>query len=103
MEIFSAEQIRAWDEYTILREPITSIDLMERAAARCLTWLEKNGYLDRSFSIYCSKGNNGGDGLPLARMLSALACPVAVYILEFVHIVTDYFQVNLARVRQIQV
>jgi len=65
-----------------------------------LTWLEKNGYLDRSFSIYCSKGNNGGDGLALARMLSALACPVTVYILEFGHIGTEDFQVNLARLHQ---
>lgn len=100
MEIFSAEQIRAWDEYTILHEPISSIDLMERAATSCLTWLEKNGYLEQSFSIYCSKGNNGGDGLALARMLSALDCPVTVYILEFGHIGTEDFQVNLARLHQ---
>lgn len=97
MEIFSAEQIRAWDEYTMMHEPIASVDLMERAAASCFTWLEKNGYLDRSFSIYCGKGNNGGDGLALARMLSAMDCPVTVNILEFGHIGTEDFQVNLAR------
>ena len=33
MEIFSAAQIRAWDEYTMQHEPVASIDLMERAAA----------------------------------------------------------------------
>ncbi|HXO77682.1 MAG TPA: NAD(P)H-hydrate dehydratase, partial [Puia sp.] len=97
MEIFSAEQIRAWDAYTISHEPISSIDLMERAASSCLSWLEKNNYLGRSFSIYCSKGNNGGDGLALARMLSAQDCPVTVNILEFGHIGTEDFQVNLAR------
>ena len=97
MEIFSAEQIRAWDEYTMTHEPIPSIDLMERAATACLSWLETNGYPDRSFSIYCGKGNNGGDGLALARMLSGLDCPVAVYILEFGHIGTEDFQANLAR------
>ncbi|HMI60011.1 MAG TPA: NAD(P)H-hydrate epimerase, partial [Puia sp.] len=100
MEIFSAEQIRAWDAYTISHEPISSIDLMERAASTCLNWLEKNGYLSRSFSIFCSKGNNGGDGLALARMLSGLDCPVTVYILEFGHIGTEDFQVNLARLHQ---
>ena len=36
MKIFSAEQISAWDEYTIREEPIASIDLMERAAKRCV-------------------------------------------------------------------
>ncbi|GGA85164.1 NAD(P)H-hydrate dehydratase [Puia dinghuensis] len=100
MEILSAEQIRAWDEYTIQHEPIASIDLMERAAASCLAWLEKQGYLDRSFSIYCGKGNNGGDGLALARMLSLLDCPVTVHILEFGNIGTEDFQGNLARLHQ---
>jgi ADP-dependent NAD(P)H-hydrate dehydratase / NAD(P)H-hydrate epimerase len=97
MEIFSAEQIRAWDQYTIQHEPIASIDLMERAAESCLSWLESAGYLTRSFSIYCGKGNNGGDGLALARLLSAQDCTVTVYILEFGHIGTDDFQANLAR------
>ena len=97
MEIFSAEQIRAWDQFTIANEPIASIDLMERAAGSCFSWLERQGYLDRSFSIYCGKGNNGGDGLALARMLSDQDCPVIVHILEFGHMGTDDFQVNLAR------
>ena len=100
MEILSAEQIRAWDQYTIQHESITSIDLMERAAASCLSWLEQAGYLDRNFSIYCGKGNNGGDGLALARLLSALDCAVTVYILEFGNIGTEDFQANLARLHQ---
>jgi ADP-dependent NAD(P)H-hydrate dehydratase / NAD(P)H-hydrate epimerase len=100
MEILSAEQIRAWDEFTMQHEPIASIDLMERAAARCLSWLNNNGYTGRSFSIYCGKGNNGGDGLALARMLSALENKVTVHILEFGHLGTDDFQVNLARLHQ---
>jgi len=97
MEIFSAEQIRAWDQFTIANEPISSIDLMERAAESCFSWLERQGYLDRSFSIYCGKGNNGGDGLALARMLSDQDCSVIVHILEFGHKGTDDFQANLER------
>jgi NAD(P)H-hydrate epimerase len=97
MEILSAEQIRAWDEFTMLQEPIASIDLMERAAAACFSWLESNDYLDRAFSVYCGKGNNGGDGLALARMLSFQDCSVTVHILEFGHLGTDDFQANLAR------
>lgn len=97
MQIFSAEQIRLWDEFTINHEPIPSIDLMERAATRCFEWLEEHEYLDRSFIVYCGKGNNGGDGLAIARLLSARECPVIVYILEFGHKGTEDFQVNLAR------
>src|SRR5579872_5604699 len=100
MEIFSAAQIRAWDQFTIEHEPISSIDLMERAATSCFAWLESNGYIGRSFSVYCGKGNNGGDGLALARMLAAQACPVTVQILEFGHKGTDDFQANLARLHQ---
>ena len=100
MEILSAETIRAWDEYTMQHEPIASIDLMERAAGSCLSWLENNGYLGRSFTIFCGKGNNGGDGLALARLLSAQDCPVTVHILEFGHIGTEDFQINLARLHQ---
>ena len=100
MEILSAESIRAWDEYTMQHEPVASIDLMERAATSCFSWLEQNGYLGRSFSIYCGKGNNGGDGLALARLLSAQGCPVKVHILEFGYIGTEDFQINLARLHQ---
>lgn len=103
MEILSAEQIRAWDAYTMEHEPIASIDLMERAAGSCLSWLEKAGYLGRSFSIYCGKGNNGGDGLALARMLSSLDCAVSVHILEFGHIGTEDFQANLALLHETSV
>ena len=70
MQIFSAEQIRKWDEFTIQHEMITSIELMERAAEKCFEWFRNNGYLERTFSIFCGKGNNGGDGLAIARMLS---------------------------------
>jgi hydroxyethylthiazole kinase-like uncharacterized protein yjeF len=100
MEIFSAQQIRAWDEFTIKNEAIPSVALMESAAAACISWLESNGYTGRSFSVYCGKGNNGGDGLALARMLAAQDCPVNVQILEFGHKGTDDFQVNLARLHQ---
>jgi hydroxyethylthiazole kinase-like uncharacterized protein yjeF len=100
MEILSAEQIRAWDEYTNQHEPIASIDLMERAAASCYAWLESHNYIGRSFSIYCGKGNNGGDGLALARMLSDADCSVTVHILEFGFLGTDDFQINLERLHQ---
>lgn len=96
MPVLSAQQIRQWDEYTIQHEPIASIDLMERAASACYEWLEKHRYLPGSFAIFCGKGNNGGDGLALARMLSMSDSKVIVYILEFGHKGTSDFQTNLA-------
>src|SRR6201991_3194192 len=96
MVLLSAQQIRAWDEYTMQYEPIASIDLMERASSSCYQWLYKNKYLPNSFAIFCGKGNNGGDGLALARMLSKSESRVVVYILEFGHKGTGDFQLNLA-------
>lgn len=100
MKLFSAEEIRQWDQYTIQHEPIASIGLMERAAAKCADWLERNNYTEKKFHIFCGKGNNGGDGLAIARMLAAAKCSVVVYILEFGHKGTDDFQTNLARLHQ---
>jgi NAD(P)H-hydrate epimerase len=100
MQIFATEQIRAWDEYTIRHEPVTSVDLMERAAMACYEWLLQNNYKDHAFTIFCGKGNNGGDGLVIARLLAQSNHPVTVYILEFGHKGTDDFQVNLARLHE---
>lgn len=102
MQIFATEQIRAWDEYTIRHEPIASVDLMERAATACYDWLIQNNYKGRSFTIFCGKGNNGGDGLVIARLLAQSHHTVTVYILEFGHKGTEEFQLNLARLHDTQ-
>lgn len=101
MKILSAAEIREWDQYTIQQEPIASIDLMERAAARCTEWLIQEYPDAASFSIFCGKGNNGGDGLAIARMLMERAYAVTVHILEFGHKGTDDFQLNLARLNKL--
>lgn len=100
MKILSAEEIRLWDQFTIQHEPITSLDLMERAAGKCVDWLEENGYVESEFAIFCGKGNNGGDGLAIARMLALKNYPVTVNILESGHKGTEDFQTNLARLHQ---
>ena len=100
MKLFSAEEIRLWDQYTIEQEPIASIGLMERAAGKCADWLERNNYTEKTFQIFCGKGNNGGDGLAIARMMAERKSSVTVHILEFGHKGTDDFQANLARLHQ---
>jgi len=70
MKILTASQIREADAYTIKHEPISSIDLMERAASACFDWFTEGHYSDySSFYFFCGTGNNGGDGLALARIL----------------------------------
>ncbi|MBZ5856176.1 NAD(P)H-hydrate dehydratase [Flavihumibacter profundi] len=96
MVVLSAGQVRAWDQYTLQHEPVSSVDLMERAAKRCVDWMENQKILQQQqFYIFCGKGNNGGDGLAIARMLHEKGRPVDVFILEFGQLGTVEFQQNL--------
>jgi len=101
MKIFSATQIKKWDAFTIANEPIASIDLMERAATACCNWLIGKNFAQKHFRIFCGKGNNGGDGLAIARMLIEHKCLVTVYILELGKIGTHDFQTNLERLHSV--
>ncbi len=69
---------------------------MERAARECYLWLIKNYSVKNIFKIFCGNGNNGGDGLAIARMLVESKFDVSVYIVETGHLGTDDFQNNLA-------
>lgn len=101
VQILSAEQIRAWDQYTIQHEPVYSIDLMERAAQKCADWLLAKQWSSKRFLVFCGKGNNGGDGLAIARMLLNEGYLVSIYILEFGKIGSDDFQANLKRLHDL--
>lgn len=101
MKIFSAEQLRAWDAYTIAHEPVSSIDLMERAAGKCAEWMIEHHYAGKPLHIFCGKGNNGGDGLAIARILLQKGCTVTIYILEFGNKGTDDFQFNLQKLHEV--
>ncbi len=77
--LLTAGQIREADRYTILHEPIASIDLMERAATTCFRWIAARYGKHQPFHIYVYNGNNGGDGLAIARMLHLNEFNVSVY------------------------
>ena len=81
MKILTPSQIRAVDAYTIEHEPISSVDLMERAATACVDWITAHFDVRRKIVIFAGPGNNGGDGLAIARMLNWMSCDVTVYML----------------------
>jgi len=70
MKIFRNQQIKEIDDYTIKHEPVSSVDLMERAADQLFRWYVNNYDRSRKIIIFAGPGNNGGDGLALARLLS---------------------------------
>ena len=98
MKIFTAEQQQRADRFTIEHEPITSIELMERASKGFAQLFFKN-YKDKTAvkHIFCGNGNNGGDGLAIARLLNQAAHPVKVYIKE--ENGTEDFEKNLSRIQ----
>ncbi len=100
MKIFKAEQIRAWDEYAITNEPTASIDLMERAAAKCVKWLVGHFLQNTHFEVFCGMGNNGGDGLAIARMLSKESKNITVYVLKSTEKGSPDFETNLKRLKE---
>lgn len=104
MKILSTEQTRQADQYTIENEPIQSIDLMERASRAFVQWFVQKFPLNRyhQISVICGQGNNGGDGLAIARLLQRLDYQVEVFILELTDKTTENFETNLERVRQLE-
>ncbi len=70
MKILSSAQIYEADQATIKNLPISSTDLMEKAASKCFEWIIKQ-FPDPSRRIHvcCGMGNNGGDGLVISRLL----------------------------------
>ena len=101
MKIFSAEQIKNWDLFTIKNEPVASVDLMERAAKACTDWIIGKFSNTISFTIFCGKGNNGGDGLAIARLLIQNNFPISVYVVESNSIGSSDFNINLQRLKEI--
>ena len=102
MKILSAEQIRALDKYTIEHEPIASIDLMERAASKLYDALCKLIKINNVIHIFCGMGNNGGDGLAIARMLIKSGyAHVTTYVVHHTAKASNDFQENEARLKNI--
>lgn len=97
MKILNSKQIREADQYTIQNEPISSIDLMERASY-ALSNLFQQLFKDKTIPIciFAGSGNNGGDALALARMLAVKHYNVNVYILDKTK-GSDDFETNLKR------
>ncbi|HMO38611.1 MAG TPA: NAD(P)H-hydrate dehydratase [Saprospiraceae bacterium] len=101
MKILSAEQIRALDAYTMAQEPLGSLDLMERAALTFVQWfVQQFPDTDAPVHIFCGPGNNGGDGLAVARLLHQQFYTITIWICEISAQTSPDFQANLERLPQ---
>ena len=80
MKIFPSSSIKKLDAYTIEHEPIASIDLMERAATALTKAIMNRWSRETPVTVFAGPGNNGGDALAVARMLSEKGYKTEVYL-----------------------
>ncbi len=99
LKILTSSQIKELDTQTIRNEPIASIDLMERACRAFTFWFTARFTADKRVGIVCGTGNNGGDGLGIARQLHAEGYDVKVWVVRGSAAETEDFKANLNRIR----
>ena len=80
MRILNADQMREADRRTIQEIGIASLVLMENAGRQAVAAIEAmhSDLLDRQVGVLCGRGNNGGDGFVVARILREQGWDVAL-------------------------
>ncbi|MGS2739354.1 NAD(P)H-hydrate dehydratase [Sinomicrobium sp. M5D2P17] len=103
MNIFSLKQIHEADRLTILNENITSDALMERAGRKVFEWLHNRLQGNPvHIHVFCGIGNNGGDGLVIARHLLENKYHVKAYVVDFNEKRSPDFLLNLDRIKNMK-
>jgi len=100
MKIFRSDQIKFIDNYTILHEPVASIELMERAAGTLFSWYVNRFERNRKVLVFAGPGNNGGDGLALARMLAQERYDVVLQYVKFTDRNSSDWDLNFQRLKR---
>ena len=100
MKILSSNQLKDLDKYTIEQEPIFSIDLMERAARALVEAIIKRWNTSYNIIVFAGPGNNGGDALAVARILSQRQYHVEVFLFNTKGKLSDECLTNLKRLKE---
>ena len=99
MKLFTTSQIAMLDRYTIENEPITDIDLMERASLQIAKWIINKFGSNTRIAVFAGPGNNGGDALAVSRMLSEKNYLVDIYLPDFGRDLGPSPAINLQRLK----
>jgi ADP-dependent NAD(P)H-hydrate dehydratase / NAD(P)H-hydrate epimerase len=104
LKVLTAEQMREVDRLTTERYGIPSIILMENAAhavAGVITEKLGGSVKGKSILILCGKGNNGGDGAALARILWTFGAKVHAVIFGDINESNGDAKINFEVLRRI--
>ena len=102
MKILSAQQLSEADKETIEKQSITSEELMERAATLVFKEIDKRlQNVKIPIKIFCGIGNNGGDGLVVARLLIQDGYDVTVFVVNYSDKRSDDFLANYEKLKDI--
>lgn len=100
MKIFSAQQIYQADKFTIEKQQITSDVLMEQAATKIFEWIHARlRGTSVNIQLFCGIGNNGGDGIALARHLQEHGYAITVHVVNYSEKRSKDFLLNLERLK----
>lgn len=100
MKILTSTQLKELDKYTMEHEPIASIDLMERAACALTESIIRRWDKSYQIAVFAGPGNNGGDALAVARMLSQKQYHVEVFLFNIKGKLSEECQINLQRLKE---
>ena len=100
MKIFTSSQIHELDKYTIENEPISSIDLMERAAKALTQAIMDTWDAETPVVVFAGPGNNGGDALAVARMLIEKNYDVKVWLFNIQGNLSEDCTINKQRLAE---
>jgi len=102
MYILSSNQINKADKATLKSQEISSVELMERAATSCFEWLHyRLQGQNIKIHVFCGIGNNGGDGLVIARHLFQHGYNVSCYVVNFSDKRSEEFLENYNRLKEL--
>ncbi len=102
MKIFSKEQIYEGDKLTAEKQNISSTDLMERAGTGIFNWIHMRMQgAQVPIHVFCGIGNNGGDGLVLARHLVTHGYNVKTYVVNCSDKRSKDFLINYDRIKNV--
>lgn len=101
MKLFSKEQIYQGDKITVKKQNITSTELMERAGIQIFNWLHiRMQGAQVPIHVFCGIGNNGGDGLVVARHLVIHGYNIKTYVINCSDKRSKDFLVNYERIKE---